>query len=77
MESRLPISGFSYLTKFCVLALYLMVQDGKTALMWASENGHVEMVGTLLRRGASIDAEDLVWYLFIIFWSIHLSMRQR
>ena len=30
--------------------------DGMTALMWASQNGHVEVGGYLLQRGAHVNA---------------------
>ena len=33
-------------------------ESGKTALMWASENGHTEVVRLLLSKGAAIDVKD-------------------
>ena len=35
-------------------------QQGRTALLWASKNGHVDIVRMLLDRGASVDATDCV-----------------
>ena len=36
------------------------VQDGRTALYAASENGHGEVVEKLLEKGASVDVQDKV-----------------
>ena len=30
-------------------------QDGESSLMWASQNGHVEVVDKLLQYGATVD----------------------
>ena len=35
-------------------------QDGESSLMWASENGHVEVVDKLLRHGATVDLQNNV-----------------
>ena len=36
-----------------VYYVYLLLQNGKTALMWASEGGHIKCVDALLRGGAN------------------------
>ena len=36
----------------------VMCGQGSTALIWASEKGHLEIVALLLQRGASIDQAD-------------------
>ena len=36
------------------------LQYGRTAMMWAAQNGHVEVVGRLLAAGADKDAENKV-----------------
>ena len=35
-------------------------QDGWTALMYAAENGHSNVVETLLQHGASVDMQNVV-----------------
>ena len=35
-----------------------VVQNGWTALLWASENGHLSIVEVLLERGADIHHKD-------------------
>lgn len=42
-----------------------MPQIGETALMLAARNGHVEAVSILLDRGASIEHQDMVRYMFV------------
>ena len=34
------------------------LQSGRTALLWSSEKGHVDIVRMLLDHGASVDATD-------------------
>ena len=36
------------------------MQDGYTALMWAAENGHLQTVQELLKRGADKEAKNKV-----------------
>ena len=38
--------------------VYLLLQDGKTALMRASKTGHTECVEALLQGGAYVDTKD-------------------
>ena len=38
----------------------LLIQDGWTALMWAAQNGHGEVVGMLLEAKADPDVKDEV-----------------
>ena len=38
----------------------LSCQDGKSSLMLASQNGHVEVVDKLLQHGATVDLKDQV-----------------
>lgn len=35
-------------------------QDGRTALIWASDSGHTEVVQLLLGNGAQVDLQDKV-----------------
>ena len=59
------------------------VQDGMTALHWASRNGHVETVSLLLDKGADIHAVNKVcvcavapwldeWVACVVAWCGHL-----
>jgi ankyrin repeat protein len=41
---------------------YIVLQDGKTALMGACAGGHLSVVNYLVDRGADIDATDNVSY---------------
>ena len=43
--------------------LYLVLQDGKTALMGACAGGHLKVAQYLVYRGADIDAKDNVSYI--------------
>ena len=36
------------------------LQYGRTAMMWAAQNGHVEVVDRLLAAGSDKDAQDEV-----------------
>ena len=42
--------------------LYLVLQNGMTALMGACKEGHLSVVEELVNRGADIDAKDDVSY---------------
>ena len=42
------------------ITISLSFQDGKTALMRASNSGHVEIVEMLLSKGAQVDLQDKV-----------------
>ena len=43
------------------LILFLLLpQEGRTALIWASENGHASIVEKLLAAGASPNCQDKV-----------------
>lgn len=42
------------------LRLCVVLQNGQTALMLASEQGSLEIVQELIRRGASINLDDIV-----------------
>jgi ankyrin repeat protein len=45
-------------------AIYVVVcKDGKTALMHACANGHLNAVAMLLEKGANIEATDKVIHL--------------
>ena len=37
-----------------------MIQEGQTALMYASQNGHLPVVQYLVQQGAVIDMKDKV-----------------
>ena len=43
-----------------VYYLYLLLQNGKTALMYASENGHIDCVKALLLWDADVTIQDKV-----------------
>jgi hypothetical protein len=47
--------------------LVMMMQDGRTALMMAANNGHLEVVRLLLEKDADIQAKDEVSYVLFIF----------
>ena len=38
----------------------LSLQFGQPSLMWASKNGHVEVVEMLISKGAQVDLQDEV-----------------
>ena len=42
------------------ITISLSLQDGQSSLMWASKNGHVEVVEMLLSKGAQVDLQDKV-----------------
>jgi ankyrin repeat protein len=42
------------------VAVYVLRQDGKSALLWASEKGHVEIVKLLLGAKADVHGQDKV-----------------
>ena len=45
----------------CIQLLYVIsCQNGATSLMFASRNGHVEVVDKLLQHGARVDLQDEV-----------------
>ncbi len=51
----------------CVVNVVLLIivlsssQDNKTALILASENGHSDVVNTLIAHGADVNVKDVVW----------------
>ena len=40
--------------------VYYSLQDGQTALMWASSKGHLECVKDLLDKGAKVNMQNKV-----------------
>ena len=38
----------------------IVIQDGRTALMFASDNGHLPVVEYLVQQGADINVQDKV-----------------
>ena len=50
-----------------------LMKDGWTALMYAAINGHKEVVGFLLQKGAEPDARDKVSYALACRWKYWLS----
>ena len=55
-------------------SLYMIVQDGQTALYTASKNGHDQIVEELLTRGADmnhqIKVSILMWCMFLQYYDI-------
>ena len=49
-----------------VTVICIVYQNGKTALMWASEKGREDMAQFLLDHGAGIDIQDNVSILYTI-----------
>ena len=48
--------------------VYYSLQDGRTALMWASYSGHLECVKDLLDKGAEVNMQSKVSaVLFMIY----------
>jgi hypothetical protein len=45
---------------YTVMTCECWQDDGKTALMWASEGGHADTVRVLVELGASLEAVDKV-----------------
>ena len=51
--------------------LCLSRQDGRSSLMYASKNGHVEVVDKLLQHGATVDLQNVVHTLYV-----HMQCKQ-
>jgi ankyrin repeat protein len=51
----------------CVVSVVLLIimlsssQGNCTALIWASLNGHGDVVNTLIAHGADVNAKNMVW----------------
>ncbi len=45
----------------------LLLQDGWTALMFASQNGHTEVVKFLIEANASVDIQNQV-ICYCVYW---------
>ena len=63
--------------------LYVLTQDGQTALMLASQKGHLEVVTLLLEKGADIHAKDnvslsifvcIVFYKYLFLYATYYLM---
>ena len=50
---------------FINLLSLLSVQDGDTALHWASYNGHKDTVELLVQKGAQVDSKNNVSIFFL------------
>ena len=48
-----------------------MQWEGRTALMWASEGGHMDVVKELLRARAVVDLQDEVCCLYLLLTLHH------
>ena len=55
----------SYSTVYCINLYIYILQDGYTALIWASARGHTNVVQALLAAGANTDAVNYVSYISI------------
>ena len=56
---KCQLSGFMFITVM-ILSSHFIAQDGRTALMRASDKGHVDVVQPLLSVGAQVDRQDKV-----------------
>ena len=56
-----------------LVVFLLLPQEGSTALMWASVNGHANVVEKLLAAGANLDHQDNVRNLVTRVMLIHVS----
>ena len=56
-----------------LLSLFLLPQEGTTALMWASLNGHVNIVEKLLAAGANVNRQDEVRNLATRVMLLHVA----
>ena len=54
------IRHYSTYVSSTIYITYLLLQDGWSALIQASQNGHFDVVDTLLQRGASVDLQNTV-----------------
>ena len=52
------VKCFGSCQPFDVPVVVCDAQDGRTALMWAAQNGHTSTVGLLLEKGASVDQAE-------------------
>ena len=52
--------GNTHLFTLIEIPLTINWQDGLTALMFAAENGHSNVVETLLHHGATVDMQKVV-----------------
>ena len=43
----------------------LIVQDNRTALMFAASNGNVDLVKVLMEKGADVNIQDKVRYIIM------------
>ena len=48
------------MSSYCLVSY----QDGESSLMYASQNGHVEVVDKLLQHGATVDLHDKVFVVY-------------
>ena len=44
----------------CTLCTELLIQENKTALLWACKNGHDKVVRALIQAGANVNSVDKV-----------------
>ena len=58
---------YVYTRRFCkymhFMCVFYLLQDGRTSLMHASEDGHFEVVKYLVQQGANKEAQDKVCFL--------------
>ena len=52
--------------RFVVIVVVVVLQDGETPLMRATQKKHTEIVSLLLQKGANVSFADKVRYLNVI-----------
>ena len=66
---------------FVPIPLYMIVQDGRTALSTASRKGHDQIVEELLGRGAKVNHQEkvsiLMWCMFLQYYDTEQDFSSR
>jgi len=59
-SSKRQLSDFMFTTVIITALSHFVPQDGRTALMRASDKGHTDVIQPLLSVGAQVDQQDKV-----------------